>query len=334
MLYRILRPFLFLLDPERAHQLALRILGYLPLRLKKSNQTPLLLWGLAFPNHIGLAPGWDKNGDCLDALLKLGFGFIEVGTVTPLPQEGNPKPRLFRLSSKEAVINRMGFNNKGVDYLVARLKARTVPGIVGVNIGKNKQTPNEKAHEDYLICLEKTYAYSDYITINISSPNTPGLRELQSDQQLNLLLSTLNSAREQLQQTHKKRVPLLIKISPDFPHELLEDFVNTVLNHSIDGIIATNTTLSRAQVAGVKFAGEAGGLSGKPLQKSATETIKAIKDIVGDRLPIIGVGGIDSPASAQEKLVAGATLLQVYTGLIYKGPELIHRLASFTQKEV
>ncbi|PHQ79630.1 MAG: dihydroorotate dehydrogenase (quinone) [Coxiella sp. (in: Bacteria)] len=323
-MYRLLRPLIFLLDPEKAHQLTRRALNaFGRKKAATKSQHPLELWGLTFPNRVGLAAGWDKDGECIDALFGLGFGFVEVGTVTPLPQVGNPKPRLFRLPKASAIINRMGFNNKGVDYLVGRLQARTVPGIVGVNIGKNKETPNDSAHEDYLICLKKVYQYADYITINISSPNTPGLRDLHAEEQLDVLLGALDSARDQLQQQFKKRVPLLIKISPDFPHEGLDAFLRVTLKHHIDGVIATNTTIKREGVEGLSHADEAGGLSGQPLAKRATDTVAEVKKIAGDRLPIIGVGGIDSVVSAHAKFTAGADLIQLYSGLVYQGPRLI-----------
>lgn len=326
--YRLLRPIIFCLDPEKAHrltQIILRLFGRksAPAITNKKN-----LFGLTFPNSVGLAAGWDKNGECIDALFGLGFGFVEVGTVTPRPQQGNAKPRLFRLTQAEAIINRMGFNNKGVDYLVEQLKKRRVAGIVGVNIGKNKDTPNERAHEDYVQCLEKVYAYADYITINISSPNTPGLRDLHAEQSLDLLLREIDKARRNLAQHVQRSVPLLIKLSPDFPHQELEVFIKIILKHNINGIIATNTSMTREAVAGLKHADEKGGLSGKPIAERATHTIAAIKRIAGESLPIIGVGGIDSVAAANEKYAAGADLIQVYTGLVYQGPRLVQQLAS------
>ena len=326
-MYHLLRSVIFKLDPEKAHQLTITLLN----KGVRKKMTPIVsqpqqIFGLNFPNRIGVAAGFDKNGDCIDALLSLGFGFVEVGTVTPLPQEGNPKPRVFRLISAKAVINRMGFNNKGVDYLVERLKARQVPGIVGVNIGKNKETSNERAHRDYVTCLRKVYAYADYIVINISSPNTPGLRDLQSETYLTELLGAINESRQDLQKTHKKRVPLLVKISPDFSHADLPGFVTVVLKHQIDGIIATNTTLSREGVTDLPNATEEGGLSGKPLFERSTQMIRELKKIAPS-LSIIGVGGVDSIDSARAKFDAGASLVQLYTGLVYEGPELIKKLA-------
>ena len=322
-MYPLLRWFLFKLDPEVSHQFTLRLLSRLGRRKQSPVHHPITLWGLQFPNRVGMAAGWDKNGDCIDALFGLGFGFVEVGTVTPRPQAGNPKPRLFRLQSDSAIINRMGFNNKGVDYLVSRLQSRTVPGIVGVNIGKNKDTPNERAYEDYLFCLERVYDYADYITINISSPNTPGLRELQSEEALTTLLSKINDRRRALEALHGRRVPLLVKISPDYPHDQLESFVNTLLNQSIDGIIATNTSVDRSLVDQVQHRNEQGGLSGRPIATRSNHMIAALQALAGDRLPIIGVGGIDSEAAAKEKFRAGAALIQLYSGLVYEGPGLI-----------
>ena len=328
-MYQYLRPLIFLLDPEKAHKLTITLLN----KIIKKKMTPIVsnprqLLGLHFPNRIGVAAGFDKNGECIDTLLSLGFGFVEVGTVTPLPQEGNPKPRLYRLPEAKAIINRMGFNNKGVDYLVERLKARQVSGIVGVNIGKNKDTPNDRAYRDYVICLKKVYAYADYIVINISSPNTPGLRDLHSEAHLTTLLEALNISRNELCVTHKKRVPLLVKLSPDFPYTELPTFVGVLLKHSIDGVIATNTTTAREGVIGLPHATEVGGLSGRPLCVQSTRMIQELKKNAQNRLAIIGVGGIDSAESAREKLAAGADLIQLYTGLIYEGPELIKKLHS------
>lgn len=329
-MYRLIRPLLFCLDPEIAHRLAQQFLNLCIPKCKPNNQqSPIELMGLKFPNRIGMAAGWDKNGDCIDALLSLGFGFVEVGTVTPRPQPGNSKPRLFRIPKAHAVINRMGFNNRGVDYLVARLKQRRVPGIVGVNIGKNKDTPNDRAYEDYNICLEKVYLYADYITINLSSPNTPGLRDLQAEHQLDALLAHIDHCRQQLAQQHDKRVPMLVKLSPDYPHAELEAFVNILLKHHIDGIIATNTSLSREGVEGLKNGSEAGGLSGSPIADRATKTVAAIAAIAGSNLPIIGVGGIDSVVAAKAKFMAGASLIQLYTGLIYQGPVLLKHLLRY-----
>lgn len=326
-MYSLIRPFLFCLDPELAHKLAQRFINLcVPKCAPISANPPIELLGLQFPNRVGLAAGWDKNGDCIDALLSVGFGFIEVGTVTPRAQAGNPKPRIFRLPQADALINRMGFNNLGVDYLVQRLQQRRVAGIVGVNIGKNRDTPNERAHEDYLLCLEKVYPYADYVTINLSSPNTPGLRDLQAEEQLDMLLGKLEQRRQQLIQQHNMCVPLLVKISPDYPHEELKVFVDIVLKHNINGIIATNTSLSREGISGLHHSTEAGGLSGRPIAERSTSTVAAIAAIAGPSLPIIGVGGIDSAAAANQKYQAGAHLVQLYTGFIYKGPSLLQAL--------
>lgn len=326
-MYQLLRPLIFCLDPEKAHRLSMQLLNkFVRKKMTAVVANPIQIIGLNFPNRIGLAAGWDKDGDYIDALFSLGFGFVEVGTVTPLPQSGNPKPRLFRLPFAKAIINRMGFNNKGVDYLVECLKARQVPGIIGVNIGKNKQTTNERAYNDYVICLRKIYAYADYVVINISSPNTPGLRDLHSEAYLTQLLRVLNETRLELAVTYKKRLPLLVKLSPDFPYLELPTFVDILLKYQIDGVIATNTTITRDGVIGLPQANEEGGLSGKPLAARSTQMISEIKKIAGDRLPIIGVGGIDSVESARAKFEAGASLVQVYTGLIYEGPRLISQL--------
>lgn len=325
-LYQLLRPLIFCFKPEAAHRWSQRLLRYFGKRVSPAATDPTQLFGLTFPNKVGMAAGWDKDGECIDQLFGLGFGFVEVGTVTPRPQMGNPKPRLFRLPAAQAVINRMGFNNKGVDNLVNNLKARRVAGIVGVNIGKNKDTPNERAHEDYVYCLERVYPYADYVTLNISSPNTPGLRDLHASEHLEKLLDHVTAAQQRLETEFKRHVPLLIKLSPDFPHNQLEVFLNTALKQGIEGIIATNTSVSRDAVNGLRHGSEAGGLSGRPIAEQATQTIAAIKKITGDKLPIIGVGGIDSPEAAQQKFAAGADLIQLYTGLIYQGPGLVRSI--------
>ncbi len=325
-MYHLIRPLVFCIAPEAAHRLTQRLLRFFGKKSSAPCSNPVTLLGMTFPNRVGLAAGWDKDGECIDVLFGLGFGFVEVGTITPRPQAGNPRPRLFRLVQANAIINRMGFNNKGVDYLVERLKERKVPGIVGVNIGKNKETPNERAHEDYIFCLRKVYQYADYIALNISSPNTPGLRALHDTDSLELLLNQVDLARLALERQFNKHVPILLKLSPDYPHEQLEVFLNTLLKHRIDGIIATNTSLDRHLITGLPHANEVGGLSGRPIAQRATDTIKAIKCITGNRLPIIGVGGIDSDVSATEKFAAGADLIQIYTGLVYEGPRLIKKL--------
>lgn len=333
-MYSLLKPLLFRLNPEVAHRLSLKLLRYgLPLFWAKKMQNsvpsaPCSQWGLHFPNPVGLAAGLDKDGECIDAWLALGFGFVEVGTVTPKPQPGNPRPRLFRLEAEQALINRMGFNNKGVDHLVTRLKQRKLEGIVGVNIGKNKETPLVQAVEDYRYCLEKVYPLADYITLNISSPNTPGLRELQQQQYLEDLLKALKTRQAQLARQHQRLVPLLVKISPDLSPEELYALADLLLRYEIEGVIATNTTLDRTGVRGSKYSTEQGGLSGKPLALKSTVMIKLLHEYCGSRLPIVGVGGILSAQDAQEKFKAGVSLVQLYTGFIYRGPELIREIVS------
>ncbi|MEY8263269.1 MAG: quinone-dependent dihydroorotate dehydrogenase, partial [Bermanella sp.] len=284
---------------------------------------PVDLLGLTFANPVGLAAGLDKNGDYIDALGSLGFGFIEIGTITPRPQDGNPKPRLFRLREHHAIINRMGFNNKGVDHLVAQVKKSQYKGILGINIGKNFDTKVEDADRDYEICLEKVYAHADYVTVNISSPNTPGLRTLQFGDSLKSLLGTLKKAQLRLQQQHGKYTPILVKIAPDMDQQETIMVANTLIENEMDGVIATNTTLDREAVAGHEFAEEAGGLSGAPVQARSDQVIKWLSVALDGKMPIIGVGGILNGASAATKIEAGAALVQVYSGFIYKGPKLI-----------
>lgn len=328
MIYSLLRPLLFLLPAETAHKLALNSLDYLNrLKLYSKNNTSHIssqnVMGLAFPNTVGLGAGLDKNGEYIDALAALGFGFIEVGTVTPKPQTGNPKPRLFRIRQAEALINRMGFNNKGVDYLIANIQSIKFKGILGINIGKNAQTPLENAADDYLICLRKVYPYASYITVNISSPNTPGLRQLQRSDDLDTLLGTLKKAQHECAEQYKKYVPLVIKISPDLTSEEIKDVAINLLKHHIDGVIATNTTLSREGVANLVHANETGGLSGKPLFNRSLETVRQLHQHVGSVIPIIACGGISSKQQTQQMYAAGACLIQIYSGLIYQGPALI-----------
>ncbi|EJL90579.1 dihydroorotate dehydrogenase [Pantoea sp. RIT-PI-b] len=329
MLYPIVRPALFKLDPERAHELTfqqLRFISGTPLEglIRQSLPSrPVTCMGLTFPNALGLAAGLDKNAECIDAFGAMGFGFVEVGTVTPLAQPGNDKPRMFRLVAAEGIINRMGFNNHGVDHLIANVKKSRFKGILGINIGKNKDTPVEKGKDDYLICMEKVYAHAGYIAINISSPNTPGLRTLQYGEALDDLLSAIKLKQKELQERHLKYVPVAVKIAPDLSEEELIQVANSLVRHEIDGVIATNTTLDRSLVTGLKYADEAGGLSGRPVQSRSTEVIRRLAQELQGRLPIIGVGGIDSLVSAREKIAAGATLVQIYSGFIYKGPGLI-----------
>lgn len=329
MLYPIVRPALFKLDPERAHELTfqqLRFISGTPLEglIRQSLPSrPVTCMGLTFPNALGLAAGLDKNAECIDAFGAMGFGFVEVGTVTPLAQPGNDKPRMFRLVAAEGIINRMGFNNHGVDHLIANVKKSRFKGVLGINIGKNKDTPVEKGKDDYLICMEKVYAHAGYIAINISSPNTPGLRTLQYGEALDDLLSAIKLKQKELQERHLKYVPVAVKIAPDLSEEELIQVANSLVRHEIDGVIATNTTLDRSLVTGLKYADEAGGLSGRPVQSRSTEVIRRLAQELQGRLPIIGVGGIDSLVSAREKIAAGATLVQIYSGFIYKGPGLI-----------
>lgn len=329
MLYRLARTGFFQLDAEKAHDLAIE-------NFKRFTGTPLDLFyrqhlpnrpvecmGLTFKNPVGLAAGLDKNGECIEAFGAMGFGFVEVGTVTPRPQSGNDKPRLFRLIQAEGIINRMGFNNLGVDNLVENVKKAKYDGIIGINIGKNKDTPIENGADDYLICMEKVYPYAGYIAVNISSPNTPGLRTLQYGEALDDLLAVLKAKQSELAKLHNKYVPLTLKIAPDLSDDELKQICQSLLKHNIDGVIATNTTLDRSLVEGMKFANEAGGLSGRPVQSRSTEVIKCLYQELGDKLPIIGVGGIDSCIAAKEKMLAGAKLVQVYSGFIYHGPCLV-----------
>ena len=335
MLYPIVRPALFKLDPERAHELTfqqLRFISGTPLEglIRQSLPSrPVTCMGLTFPNALGLAAGLDKNAECIDAFGAMGFGFVEVGTVTPLAQPGNDKPRMFRLVPAEGIINRMGFNNLGVDHLIANVKKSRFKGILGINIGKNKDTPVEKGKDDYLICMEKVYAHAGYIAINISSPNTPGLRTLQYGEALDDLLSAIKLKQQELQARHLKYVPVAVKIAPDLTEEELIQVADSLVRHNIDGVIATNTTLDRSLVTGLKYAEEMGGLSGRPVQSRSTEVIRRLAQELQGRLPIIGVGGIDSLVSAREKITAGATLVQIYSGFIYKGPSLIKDIVTY-----
>ncbi|CEG57357.1 quinone-dependent dihydroorotate dehydrogenase [Legionella fallonii] len=328
-MYSIARPLLFKLDAEKAHNLALSALSYLPRFCFRHPQgAGVKAMGLDFAHPVGLAAGLDKNGEYLDGLAKIGFSFIELGTVTPKPQEGNPRPRLFRLPEAQAIINRMGFNNQGVDALVGHIKKARYQGILGINIGKNKDTPLDKAAEDYLYCLGKVYAHASYITINISSPNTPDLRQLQQGEYFANLLSQLHEEQKKLADQLQRHVPLVVKVSPDETDETLKEMTEVILHHNIEGIIATNTTCSREMVKNVPYADELGGLSGKPVTDLSNRCLRLLKQYVGNELTLIGVGGIDSCISAQEKLNAGASLVQVYSGLIYQGPSLVSNLIS------
>jgi dihydroorotate dehydrogenase len=329
-LYSLARPFLFGVDAERAHGMGLLSLeaayrcGMRSLLAKPPRPMPVKVLGLEFPNPVGLAAGMDKNGAHIDALLALGFGFVEVGTVTPLPQSGNPKPRMFRLPQHEAVINRMGFNNEGVDVLVRNVeRARRKSGLLGINIGKNKDTPNVDAAADYLLCLRKVYALADYVAVNISSPNTAGLRELQEEQTLRKLVSVLRDEQEKLAAKHGKRVPVLVKIAPDLSESDIDAAARVLGDLQVDGVIATNTTIARDGVADAVHANESGGLSGAPLMSQATTVLRMLRTRLPDTIPLIGVGGILHGADAATKQAAGAVLVQTYTGLVYRGPALI-----------
>ncbi|EPE37607.1 dihydroorotate dehydrogenase [Candidatus Photodesmus katoptron] len=329
---RIVRDLMFLFDPEKTHNLIIQILKYFggtPLDWiyrQRLPHRPIKCMGLNFRNPVGLAAGFDKNGECLEALDAMGFGFVEVGTVTPRPQFGNDKPRLFRLIEAQGMINRMGFNNLGVDHLVENIKSAKFSFVLGVNIGKNEGTPIEKSEKDYLICMEKVYEYADYITINISSPNTEKLRSLQYGESLNNLLTVLKIKQKELLKKHAKYVPLTIKISPDLnPHEISK-ICQSLIKNNIDGVIATNTTLDKTVVNRMKYANEIGGLSGKPIQTSSTKIVLHLHKELGNDIPIIGVGGVDSCISAREKLISGATLIQIYSGFIYYGPKLLKEI--------
>jgi len=328
-LYPLLRNLLFKLDAEKAHNFSLKSLKLVELfklsalLFGKKKLLPTRVMGLDFPNPVGLAAGLDKNGDYFQALSNCGFGFVEIGTVTPLPQPGNPQPRMFRLIEAEAVINRMGFNNLGVDYLVERVKETNYQGVLGINIGKNKNTPEEKAVDDYLICLQKVYQYADYITVNISSPNTPGLRDLQFGDALDDLLSALKKEQTKLADQYDRYVPLAVKIAPDMDDEAVESVADTFIKHKIDAVIATNTTLSRAGVESLEYGNEQGGLSGKPVRDKSDHVLKVLATHLNNKIPVIAAGGVSSGEDALNKIRLGASLVQVYTGFIYQGPQLI-----------
>lgn len=323
-MYSLIKPLLFRLDSETAHDLTLQALKWMPgAFFPTPSEKPVHLWGLEFKHPVGLAAGFDKNGAYINALSRLGFSFIEIGTVTPKPQPGNPRPRLFRLPDADAVINRFGFNNLGVDALVANVAKANYAGILGINIGKNKDTPLNLAHEDYLHCLRKVYPYASYITVNISSPNTPKLRELQQGDFLSFLLKQLNEERQRLSDTYQRYVPMVIKLSPDESDDNIKLMGEMIVTQKMDGIIATNTTCSRQSVQGLKHGAESGGLSGAPLHKRSTQCIALLRQVVGPEMGLIAAGGIMDASAALEKWHAGANLLQIYTGLIYQGPGLI-----------
>jgi dihydroorotate dehydrogenase len=326
--YTLIRPALFALDPEIAHDLTIKALStagsLVGLGCSKPEGRPVEVMGLKFPNPVGLAAGLDKNGEAIDGLAALGFGFIEIGTVTPRPQPGNPRPRMFRLPEAHAVINRMGFNNHGAAALVENVKRAAYKGILGINIGKNAATPIEHATDDYLTCLSAVYAHASYVAVNISSPNTKNLRDLQGADALDLLLSMLKRRQEELAQVHGRYVPIALKIAPDLEPEQVTTIADLLRRHRMDAVIATNTTLARDQVAHLKHGNEAGGLSGLPVRDKSTAVIRQLAEALQGELPIIGVGGIFSGKDAQDKIAAGASLVQLYTGLIYRGPGLVN----------
>lgn len=336
-LYSLARPFLFAIDPEAAHNLtlpALRCAAKLGFASAVARPVidPRIVMGLTFPNPVGLAAGLDKDGAYIDGLAALGFGFIEVGTVTPRAQPGNPMPRMFRLPKANGIINRMGFNNGGVDRFVSNVQAsefyQNKQGILGLNIGKNADTPIERAVDDYLICLEKVYPYASYVTVNISSPNTKNLRQLQGASELDALLAKLKNAQQRLADLHKRYVPIALKIAPDMDSEQIRSIAQALLHHKMDAVIATNTTVARDAVKGLKHADETGGLSGAPVFEPSNTVVRELKKELGDALPIIGVGGILSGDNARTKINSGASLVQLYTGLIYRGPALIKECAN------
>lgn len=332
MMYRLARTALFQLNPEHAHDLAIKNFARFtgtPLDIfyrQHLPPRPVHLMGLHFKNPVGLAAGLDKNAECIDAFGAMGFGFVEVGTVTPVAQDGNEKPRIFRVLPAEGLINRMGFNNLGVDALVENVKKAKYEGVIGINIGKNKNTPIENGQDDYLTCMNKVYDHAGYIAVNISSPNTPGLRSLQYGDALDSLLASLKARQIELAETRGKYVPLALKIAPDMTEAELIQVADALVRHQIDGVIATNTTLDRTLLEGMPHAHEAGGLSGPPLKNKSTEVIRLLNSELKGKLPIIGVGGIDSVISAKEKMLAGAELVQVYTGFIYHGPRLVKNI--------
>ncbi|HCI13105.1 MAG: dihydroorotate dehydrogenase (quinone) [Gallionellales bacterium GWA2_60_142] len=331
--YTLLRPTMFALDAETAHHLTLNglnvanKLGLMSLAASRPAADPRTVMGLTFPNPVGLAAGLDKNGEVIDALAALGFGFVEIGTITPLPQPGNPKPRLFRIPEAQGIVNRMGFNNEGVDALIENVKRANFKGVLGINIGKNAVTPIEKAAVDYLICLRKVYAHAGYVTVNISSPNTKNLRQLQGGDELDALLAQLKAEQEKLAQQHGRYVPVAVKIAPDLDADQIKNIAALLMRHHIDGVIATNTTLSREGVENMKHGDETGGLSGAPVRDKSTAVIRQLAAELQGALPIIGVGGILNGADAVEKIQAGAALVQIYSGLIYRGPALVAECA-------
>jgi len=330
MPYGLVKKVLFMFDPETAHELSLKGLNYvykfnlINFLFGNNKLKPVNVMGINFPNRVGLAAGLDKDGEYFQALSSCGFGFVEIGTVTPLPQAGNDKPRLFRLVAAEAIINRMGFNNKGVDNLLENVKRSEFKGVLGINIGKNKSTSEENAVDDYLMGLEKVYAHADYVTINISSPNTPGLRDLQFGESLNNLLRDLKFKQRELTRQQDKYVPLVVKVAPDMDDNAIESLANTFIEYAVDGVIVSNTTLSREGVENLADGDQQGGLSGKPLKEKADHSLQVMAAHLDKKIPIIAVGGISCADDAQNKIRLGASLVQIYTGFIYQGPALVH----------
>ncbi|TMH69979.1 MAG: quinone-dependent dihydroorotate dehydrogenase [Betaproteobacteria bacterium] len=327
-LYRLARPLLFSLDEENAHQLALYAAGVAGLFSAPVPRSPVRAMGIEFPNPIGLAAGLDKDAAHIDALAALGFGFVEVGTVTPRAQPGNARPRLFRLPERDAIINRFGFNNVGVDAFIANVRRARWNGVLGINIGKNADTPPERAIDDYELCLKQVYPHASYVTINVSSPNTQGLRTLQEAHHLEALVKRLTALREPLAERYGRRVPLVVKVAPDLNTDEIGAIADAVRRYGIEGVIATNTSLSREGVEGLRHAGEAGGLSGAPIREMATRVLREFAFALKGETTLIGAGGVMSGADAQEKFAAGAQLVQLYTGLIYRGPDLVSECAS------
>ncbi|NLR73644.1 quinone-dependent dihydroorotate dehydrogenase [Leeia aquatica] len=336
MVYSLLRPLLFSLPAETAHQCSLGMLdalesmGFGKVLAGHPPANPVKVMGIDFPNPVGLAAGLDKNGDHIDGLAALGFGFLEIGTVTPRPQAGNPKPRLFRLPRAQGIINRMGFNNEGVDALLQNVQQSHFRGVLGINIGKNADTPIEKATDDYLIGLTKVYPHASYVTVNISSPNTKNLRQLQQGDEFSALLAALKKAQLQLADRHGRYVPIAVKIAPDLEMPQLVDMAELLVKHQMDGVIATNTTLSRIGVEHLRHAGETGGLSGAPVRRKSTQVLREMVKLLDGAMPVIGVGGIFSGDDVREKLDAGASLVQLYSGLIYRGPGLVKEAVEAT----
>jgi dihydroorotate dehydrogenase len=334
-MYSFIRKFLFLFDAEKIHVFSLKMLafahatGLLAWFVNKRIEAPIKVMGLTFPNAVGLAAGLDKNGNYVDALAACGFGFIEIGTVTPLAQAGNDKPRLFRLVADDAIINRMGFNNVGVEILLENIKTSQRDCVLGINIGKNKDTPLENAVDDYLLCMQKVYPHADYITINVSSPNTPGLRDLQHGENLSHLLKRLKEEQSKLEKQYQRYVPLAVKIAPDLDEHEIQDIAKRLIESRIDAVIATNTSNSRpASLVCLKLANEAGGLSGRPVFELSTHVLTTLVKALDGHIPVIAAGGIGTAEQAREKIAAGASLVQIYTGFIYQGPSLIHECAA------